>query len=223
MSRKKSEFVSAFGISFRVFMALVNEILNQGGTDEDVRRIETDAELCKEVAALVVGKRVKPEPYMPDMYSVVVDYSMTLEQMIAAGDYSWVDKDIDTAHFPIEGAGKVEVKLQLIRRGGATIKGIMAELAERNLRPATLPELLAFGSKYKYRDITENLRPPWEDFPIIALDTAYQTPRENPPEYRSAHLPFLDNHMDFYISLKLDVEGPVYGWRGQRSFLVVAK
>ncbi len=53
--KKSSQFVSAFDISARIWKSLVNSIQDAGGSDEDIRRIETSVDLRKKIAELVVG------------------------------------------------------------------------------------------------------------------------------------------------------------------------
>ena len=50
----KSEFVSSFDIASGIFKKLSNEIRNLGGDDEHLRRIETDGELRRKLAELIV-------------------------------------------------------------------------------------------------------------------------------------------------------------------------
>ncbi len=55
MSRPKSEFLSALGVMFQIWKALVDEVLSLGGGDEDLRRIQTDSNLRRKLAELIVG------------------------------------------------------------------------------------------------------------------------------------------------------------------------
>lgn len=60
MARRKNPFVSAFGTAFAIFKALADEVLALGGSDDDLRRILTDATLREEIAKALVGKN-QPE------------------------------------------------------------------------------------------------------------------------------------------------------------------
>lgn len=96
-----------------------------------------------------------------DRYSITVDYSLTLDQMIAVGEYDYANPDINSKHLPVKGEGKLELKLQLIHFD----RNISSDDAERELdklglRPANLEELLAFGAQYP--DLQKQ-------FPIVAL------------------------------------------------------
>lgn len=85
-------------------------------------------------------------------YPVVVDYSRTLAEMIEADDYDYVSYDINADNFQISGEGKVKIDIQLVNLNKfASTDEILAELDKRGLRPATLPELLAFNERYNIR------------------------------------------------------------------------
>lgn len=48
------------------------------------------------------------ETLVPDIFQLTVDYSQSLEQMIAAGRYDWKNSDITAKRFPITGKGAME-------------------------------------------------------------------------------------------------------------------
>lgn len=52
----KSEFISAFDIAASIFKKLSNEVRNLGGSDEHLRRIETDGELRRKLAQIIVER-----------------------------------------------------------------------------------------------------------------------------------------------------------------------
>src|SRR3989338_4980029 len=54
---KKSEFLRSLGIFWQIWKSLTDEVL--GGSDEDLRRIETDGKLRREVAELIVRRKEK--------------------------------------------------------------------------------------------------------------------------------------------------------------------
>lgn len=95
---------------------------------------------------------------LTNTYMVTVDYARSLEAMIKAGNYGYVNEDITPKNFPITGKGKVDLEVVLV---SFNIKeSALKELDELGLRAATLPELLAFGEMH-----SEVQRA----FPIIAL------------------------------------------------------
>lgn len=60
MGKKKSEFLASLGVLWEIWKALVNEVLDQGGSDDDLRRIQTDANLRRQIAGIIVGGRSQP-------------------------------------------------------------------------------------------------------------------------------------------------------------------
>lgn len=80
--------------------------------------------------------------------SVFVDYERPLSQMIWAGKYHWVNSDINSEHFSVEGEGRMFKLLHLVLfKNAPTTNEILAELNKEGLRPATLAELLALAEK----------------------------------------------------------------------------
>jgi len=163
MARAKSEFLSAFGIAFQVFKALTDEVLNLGGSDQDIRRIETDSQLRRKIAELVIDAKQVAE----NCYRVVVDYGQTLQQMIANGRYDCANSDINADNFPISGNGKENVVIELVHFGqDMGSEAVLKEFEARGLRAATLPKLLAFGVTYPEKQ---------REFPIVALGSVWQS------------------------------------------------
>lgn len=84
-------------------------------------------------------------------YSIVVDYSRSLEDMIKAGNYDAVDNDINEDHFPIK-SGKSDKKMYSIAlfnfNQGIMSDDVLAEMMKKNYRPVLIEELLAFGENY---------------------------------------------------------------------------
>ena len=146
-------------------------------------------------------------PPTPATYPVTVDYSETLEQMIAAGRYHTRNNDIAAEHFPpVQGTGKVEVELHLIHLGhDASTDTVLAELDRRGLRPATLPELLALGVKYP------NLQ---KEYPVVALGSVWRA------LYGRRHVAYLGSwNVERFLSLCW----LVHGWRSFYRFAAVSK
>ena len=160
MARKKSELLSALGTTFEIVKALVDEVLNLGGSDGDIRRILKDEGLRRRIAELIL--------VIQDTYEVVVDYSHTLTEMIESCHLDWKNSDIIPEYFPIEGEGcqKVKVTLFHFNRKMSTEQAA-SEMEEQGYRPATLPELLALGAAQP--DLQKR-------FPILALGSGWQAP-----------------------------------------------
>ncbi len=108
---------------------------------------------------------IKNNKIVDDIYSVVVDYDMSLAVMIKAGKYDWVNNDITAEHFPVTGSGKTEVNVELVHLNkSVSSEAVLAHMEANGLRPATLAELLAFGAKYTEIQI---------EFPVIALGSSW--------------------------------------------------
>lgn len=102
------------------------------------------------------------------VFPVKIDYDLSLEEMIEAGKYDWVNSDIIVENFPIKGSGLVELEIELVHFGRyINSEAALKELDQMDLRPATLPELLAFGAAYPEIQ---------REFPIVALGSVWQRP-----------------------------------------------
>ncbi len=92
---------------------------------------------------------------------LIVDYSQTLEVMIAAGRYDWKNNDITAKRFPIEGKGTVEFEAALFHFD----KDISSEDAKKQIEEAgyevgKIEHVLSFGANYPEEQ---------RKFPIIGL------------------------------------------------------
>lgn len=97
--------------------------------------------LAKEVVALIRG----PQLTFPS-YSVAVDYSQTVEELIRSGRYDWVNSDITPRNFPSREKGQAQLDIFLLNfdRNISSEDAIKAMDAQ-SLRPAILEELLTLG------------------------------------------------------------------------------
>lgn len=97
----------------------------------------------------------------PLVLRFTVDYSLTLEEMIALGQYDWKNDDITAGRFPVKGKGKKEVVGELVKyESTMSSEAVLADLDKNGLRPATIEELLAFGAAFPELQ---------RKFPIVAL------------------------------------------------------
>jgi len=149
------------GKAWEIFRAIVNAVLELGGSDEDLEKILTVPGLAQQIAELIRGA----ESFVQATYEVVVDYGRTLVEMIAAGKYDWVNPDITQEHFPLAGRGeeKREQALFWFRRNISSDDAI-AEMKKAGYESEDVAGLLAFG-----RDNPELQR----KFPIIALKSVW--------------------------------------------------
>lgn len=102
-------------------------------------------------------------------FPVTVDYTKSLKDMIAAGKYDLTDEYITAENFPIQGNGVVNLAIVLFHPNRyIKSEDVVKELDQSGLRPATLPELCAYGAKY-----LETQR----KFSIVALGSSWVGPR----------------------------------------------
>lgn len=100
--------------------------------------------------------------------TIIIDYSLILEQMVAAGRYDWKHDDITAEHFPITGNGVItlETKLfhfnRLIQSEEATKLIVSADL-NNSWQVAKIEHELAYGTAYPEEQ---------RKFPIIALGSS---------------------------------------------------
>ena len=111
------------------------------------------------------GELVVPGTENIVSYSITIDYGKTLEEMVKAGAYDWKNSDITSEHFPIDGNGMVECTTELVHfNRSISTDDALAELDKQGFRPATIEELLAFGSTNPEIQ---------RQFPIIALGSVW--------------------------------------------------
>ena len=116
----------------------------------------------------IPDEQVKSEQIKPtEEITLIVDYSKTVEKMIAAGKYDWKNSDITNKHFPLlaELSGQKTAVSKLFHfNRGISSDDVISEMDKAGYRPATLPELLALG------EIQPDLQ---RQFPIIALGSIW--------------------------------------------------
>ncbi|MBI1852361.1 MAG: hypothetical protein HYR85_18630 [Planctomycetes bacterium] len=119
-------------------------------------------------------------------FSLTVDYRQSLKMMIKAGRYDYINSDITSRHFPVA-PGPAEVTIELVRFDRVmSTDAVLAELEKRGVRPATLPELLAFGAKYPEKQ---------REFSVVALASVWRPWRDlrsSPCLWGDARERFLD-------------------------------
>ncbi len=119
-----------------------------------------------------------------DTSTILVDHGLTLEQMIHAGKYEWINSEIDFHQFPVQGEGRVAYEARLFHFAGS----VSSQDAEKKIveadtahpwRPARIEHLLAFGAAYPAEQ---------RNHPILALgsvgDAAFFGKRNVPYLYR---------------------------------------
>lgn len=163
---KVSAMVSGAGMAADVWTRLDHAVKAQGGTDEDLHllaRGEGQA-MIDQIAATLVRAGATTR----NAYPVTTDYGQSLADMIAAGKYDWTNESITAENFPVQGEGTVKLEIVLFHPNrDIESEDVVKELDQMGLRPATLPELCAYGAKYP-----ETQR----EFPIVALGSSWVGP-----------------------------------------------
>ncbi len=140
-------------------------------------------------------------------HPVCVNHALSLKDMIKRGKYDWKNEDITSKNFPHDTAqGTKELNVELVHFGRYIESDeVISEMEKLGLRPATLPELLAFGEKYP--DIQR-------EYPVIALGSMWTRPgggRHVPVLYRD------DGERDLGLCWW------VGGWSDRCRFVAVCK
>lgn len=137
------------------------------------------------------------------VYQLIVDYTMSLSGMVAAGKYDWVNENITDANFPKTTNNTVSVDVELLHFGRNISSEIaLSEMKKKGFRPATIWELLDFGAKYPEIQ---------KQFPVIALGS-FCVLNDN------RHVPFLSwNSSERHLNLDWFDSG----WLVYCRFLVV--
>jgi len=96
------------------------------------------------------------------LFDIEVDYGQTFDQMVEAGNYDWVNDDITSVHFPVQGGkGVLNFKVELVNMGRvATTEELLEEAKKRGLTRPGIEHILAFGAKFPEIQ---------REFPIVAL------------------------------------------------------
>lgn len=143
---------------------------------------------------------------MKRLFPVIVDYSKPLIEMIGDGNYAAVNPDILESHFSIHGQSNVVIIIELVYyHKMMKSEDIIQDIESCSLRPATLPELLAFGTAYPEKQCK---------YPIVAMGSVWKR------KDGSCYVTCLDN-LGCERGVGLDVwEGK---WSGDYRFATVRK
>lgn len=123
----------------KITLKQVNELIAQS----EVGRITCELlQAFLESPQSVIGK--------PNTFRVYVDYCKTIEEMLLAGHYDFVNPRIGSSNFKLSLKGAVEVQiLELIQfNKEISSKEVLDYLKSKRMRPATIGEILAFGKTY---------------------------------------------------------------------------
>lgn len=135
---RKSEVKSGVNIGARILTKLAEAVQDMGGGDEDLRLIETDEYVRRDIA-----ERLMHKPFVASR-TVTVNGSRSLAEMIAAANYTTVDKDITDEHFPVLSETTVDVTIVTVSLPkDQHPSNAIWWLDKLGYRPATLAEQLA--------------------------------------------------------------------------------
>jgi hypothetical protein len=130
-----------------ILQTLLEKVKQRGYSEDEILRVAADQgdQLLDKFADVIAQAARKPREAFP----VAVNYDLSLEEAIAAGDYQAVNADISAKNFSWTRTGKADVEIVLVRFDQRmTSENVIRELDEEGLRAAELPELLAFGAGY---------------------------------------------------------------------------
>lgn len=106
------------------------------------------------------AKEFSTKAFNPESFTLIVDYTKTLEKMIAAGKYDLKNKDFNAKHFSITKA-ETEVTCKLFHFNYCiSSTDAIIEMDKVGYRPANQAELLSLGAKHPELQ---------REFPIEAL------------------------------------------------------
>ena len=136
----------------------------------------TSAQLKELFAQIEAGRITKErlqaflrgqDPAFPS-FPVLVDYGQTVEQLIRDGRYDWINDRVTGRNFPSSERGNAQVEIFLLNFDrNISSEDAIRKMGERDLRPATLKELLALGSAHP--DLQR-------ENPIVALGSIWRSP-----------------------------------------------
>lgn len=166
MSKRKdfSLLLSAAGWIASLVEKIIAVLRERGITDEDIHAMvkEEGKELVDKIADAIAGavKQIRRT------YAILVDFGMSIEELLKLGKYDWSNSDITSEHFPTKHVGKVETKVEFLHFDrNISSDEVLKEMDKMGYRPAEAHELLAFGEKYP--DVQR-------EFPIAALGSVWR-------------------------------------------------
>jgi hypothetical protein len=130
-------------------------------------------ELHKGIRDLLLGKTTDAltMPYDFQTFDLEIQYNQTIETLIQAGNYGWVNSNINTKNFLEKIHKSVNTKAYLIDFGKwIPSKDAISEMIKYGLKPATAKVILSFGAQYPDEQ-KKNL--------IVALGSEWQDPGGN--------------------------------------------
>lgn len=138
-------------------------------------------------------------------FRLTVDYSQSLEQMIAAGQYDWKNSNITAKRFPIEGNSIVEYEARYFHfNRDISSDDAVAAMKEAVWEPAKIEHILSCGKTFPEEQ---------RKFPIVGLGSVASVGGDR-------SVPCLDRDDS---ERRLGLRWFAYGWGADYRFLVVRK
>jgi hypothetical protein len=170
-----------------ILQSLLERVKKRGYSDDDILRVANAQgdSLLDKFADVMVEAASKRR----DTFPVAVNYALSVEDAIQAGDYQAVHSEITSKNFPSTRKGQAEMEIMLVRFDHRmTSADVVRELEGEGLRAAELPEFLAFGAKYP--DVQRK-------FSVVGLGSVWQDRkgyRNVPCLYTASEGRYLDLH-----------------------------
>lgn len=133
--------------TYLILQSLLEKVRKRGYSDDEILWVANDQgdSLLDKFADVMAEAARKPH----DTFPVTVNYDLSLEEAINAGNYQAVHTDISARNFPSTRKGQAELDIVLVRfEHRMKSEDVVQELEKEGLRPADLPEFLVFGAKY---------------------------------------------------------------------------
>lgn len=182
MARNTNALMSGAGWILSFTDLLTKALLERGCSPEEIHSLVTGTKPAKQAIDTIADAVSDIIQAVKNFFRVTVDYSQTLDEMIAAGSYNWKNSDINAKNFPVDGKGTSPVNIELVHfNRNIESDEALNELDKMGYRPATLPELLAFGAKHPDKQ---------REFPIVALGSVRRLLRGR------RHVAYLDCGVD---------------------------
>jgi len=133
--------------TYLILQSLLEKVRKRGYSDDEILRV-ADAQgdkLLDKFADVMAEAARKPR----DTFPVTVNYDLSVEEAIGAGNYQAVHGDISAKNFPSTRSGQAELEIVLVRfEHRMRSEDVLQELDKEGLRAAELSEFLAFGATY---------------------------------------------------------------------------
>ena len=130
-----------------ILQSLLERVKKRGYSEDEILRVaaaQGDG-LLEKFADVMAEAARKPH----DLFPVTVNYDLSVEAAIEAGNFQAVHADISSKNFPSQRSGQANLELVLVRfEHRMRSEDVILELEKEGLRAAALPEFLAFGAKY---------------------------------------------------------------------------